>query len=538
MAKVRFNLKAAKFPMLSQFFGPSTSIRSNGDTDYIVTDAYSGVAANDELGIAQPVYMHNVMPVSHGYQSVDYKTILDNTCNEQDSFDQIIQLEDYNGMNHLLSPAGGQNFISSDAEVWRSTQLPTDIRFSGDVSFAHVRQETYVCYKNQGVFKYDPISKTLQPVTLIGLDSDQVAGITSAVGILIAWTTDTIYYSSFEDPADFTPSLRTGAGSASLVPLRGQIVAALPHTSGFIVYSTKNAVYAQATSDLAYPFNYTEVTGSAGIISPRHVASDTTFSLHYAWTKAGMQTIRQNEARLVFPEITDMLTCGYIEDYINSFDGEMRIGSEVLNPNHPVVQQAATSQCPNNLVKLSHDSPLEIRINVVASRYLAISYGIQKLNHAIIYDIGLARFGKLRIPHTDVFTYERPESFGEDNARKSFGFLQHDGTIKVLEFALNKPATDSVFLFGRLSLNRASMTLLDEVHLGGLFDPSGTLTLNIILSIDGMTLMEDIYAIPTHATDSMKKYGLRITGMNHILKLMGTFSLSSIEAVMFEGGSR
>ena len=111
MAKVRFNLKASRFPMLSQFFGPSVAIRSNGDTDYIVTDAYSGTAANDELGIAQPIYMHNVLPVSHGYQSVDFKTVLDNFCENQGDFDQVIQVEDFNGMNHMLSPAGGQNFV-------------------------------------------------------------------------------------------------------------------------------------------------------------------------------------------------------------------------------------------------------------------------------------------------------------------------------------------------------------------------------------------------------------------------------------------
>lgn len=538
MAKVRFNLKASRFPMLSQFFGPSVAIRSNGDTDYIVTDAYSGTAANDELGIAQPIYMHNVLPVSHGYQSVDYKTVLDNFCNSQGDFDQVIQVEDFNGMNHMLSPAGGQNFVSSDGEVWRSTQLPTDIRLSGDVSYAYVRQETYICYKRQGVFKYDPISKTLQPVTLIGLDSEQVEGITSAVGIMIAWTADSIYRSSIENPADFTPSLRTGAGSSSLVPLRGQIVAALPHTSGFIVYSTKNAVYAQSTNDLAYPFVMTEVVGSAGIISARHVASDTTFSTHYAWTKAGLQSVQNNQARLIFPELTDLLTCGYIEDYINSFDGESRTGTDLESPMHQVVHQLSNSNCPNNLVKLPHETPLEIRVNVVAARYLCISYGIQELSHVVVYDLALARFGKLRIPHRDIFTYERPESFGEDNARKSFGFLQRDGSIKLLSFDLNHPATDSVLLFGRLSLNRAAMTILDKVMLGGLFDTSGKLTLNTMVSLDGMTLLEDVYAVPYHATESMQHYGLRLTGMNHVLKLIGTFSLASIEAEMYSGGDR
>lgn len=538
MAKVRFNIKSAKFPLLSQFFGQSVAIRSNGDSDYIVTDAYSGSAANDELGICQPIYMHNVVPVSHGYQSVDYQTKLDNFCNEQSGFDQIIQAQDYNGFNHLISPAGGQNFISSNGESWSTSQLPGDVRMSGDVSFAHVKQSTYVCYKRQGLFRYDPISRTLQPVNLIGLRTDEIDGITSALGMLIAWTDDTIYRSSFENPLDFTPSLRTGAGSQQLIPLRGQIVAALPYTSGFIVYSTENAIYAQATNDLAYPFRYDEIPGSAGIISARHVASDTTYGTHYAWTKAGLQRVQYNGAQLDFPEVTDFLTCGYIEDYINSFDESGRIGSKLDSPNHQVVHQYFHTACPNNLVKLSHDNPLEIRINVVATRYLAISYGIKEPTHILFYDIALRRFGKLRIPHTDVFTYTRPESFGEDSARRSFGILQKDGSIKLLQFDLQQPATDAVLFFGRISLTRSNMTILDHVELSGLFDPAGKVNMNVITSIDGMTPLTDVYCVPYHGTTSLKKFGTRLIGQNHVLKIFGTFSISGIEAILFDGGFR
>lgn len=538
MAKVRFNLKSARFPMMSQYFGPSVAIRSNGDTDYIVTDAYSGSAANDELGIAQPIYMHNVVPVSHGYQSIDYETILDNFCKEQSGFDQVIQMQDYNGFNHILSPAGGQNFISHDGETWSTSQLPGDVRMSGDVSYAHVKQETFICYKNQGIFKYDPVSHTLQPVGLIGLRTDEVGGITSAMGMMIAWTDDTVYRSSFENPLDFTPSLRTGAGSQKIIPLRGQIIACLPHTGGYIIYSSENAVYGQGTNDLAYPFVHTEVAGSAGITSIRHVASDTTFSSHYAWTKAGLMQIRQSDARLIFPEITDALTAGYIEDYINSFDESGNIGTDLQHPAHQVVHQYQYQDCPNNLIKLEFHKPLEIRINVIATRYVAISYGIKEPTHIILFDIALARFGKLRIPHVDVFTYTRPESFGEDSAKQSFGILQADGTLKRVQFELYQPATDSVLMFGRISLGRDNLTTLDHVILGGLFDRAGKLSMNVITSLDGMTPLPDVYSIPYHATEYIQQHGLRLTGMNHILKIFGTFSLSSIEAKLFPGGDR
>ena len=538
MAKIRFNLKASKFPLMTAFFGDSVAIRSNGDTDYVVTDAYSGTSANDELGIAQPIYMHNVIPVSHGLQSVDYQTELDNSCKNQSGFDTMIPLRDVNGLNHLLSPANGQNFISSNGETWSSALLSTDTRLSGEVSYAHIRSQTYVCYKNLGIYRYDPVSQTLQELELIGLNSDQVSGITAAYGMLIAWTDDTVYRSSFENPEDFTPSLRTGSGSQQITVARGLIVACLPHTDGFIIYCTENAVYANGTNDLAYPFEYGEVRGSAGLISPSHVASDTTFGVHYAWTKAGLQTISSDTAKLLFPEVTDFLTCGYLEDYINNWDGQERIGSEINRPGFDPFHEGYYSECPNNLVLRKYTLPLEIKVNVVGARYLAISYGIGELTHVLLWDLGLARFGKLRIPHVDIFTFAEPETVGAETARDSFGLLQKDGTIRRMDMQLYQPATDSVMFFGRLSLNRAALTTLDEFSFLGHFDPAGILTVADIITIDGGTMLEDIYLMPTHATKSAFKYGARITGENHILKLTGTFSLASIGAKLESGGDR
>jgi hypothetical protein len=535
MANYRFNLRAAKFPLLSNFFGPSVAVRSRGDSDYITTNAYTGSAADDDLGIPQPMYMHNVMPVSHGVQSIAYSTALDNTCKNQSGFDQVIKAQDYYGLNHMICPAQGQNFVSTDSETWSSPLLPGDVRLSGTVSHAHVKQQTYICYSRLGVYKYDPISRTLQPLTLTGLDTKEVVGVTSAIGMLIAWTEDTIYYSSFENPEDFTPSMRTGAGSAQLVPLRGHIIAALPHTSGFIVYSTENAVYARATGDLAYPFSYDEVSGSSGITSARHVASDTTFGSHYVWSKAGMQIVRQDAATLIYPEITDFLTCGYLEDYINSYDDHNNIGTDT---NHLVVHTTATQSCPNNLIKYSYTEPLEIVVNVVSNRYLSISYGIGKLSHILVYDIGLERFGKLRIDHTDVFTYTRPESFGEDTARASFGILQANGTLRLVDFKISSAATDAVYMFGRISASRDAVTLLDKLHLNGIFDPAGTAWINIISSLDNGTLLEDVYAVPYNKTEYALDYGLRLCARSHIVKISGTFNLSGLEADIRPGGFR
>src|SRR5690606_12489039 len=133
--------------------------------------------------------------------------------------------------------------------------------------------------------------------------------------------------------------LRTGADAQQVTEIRRNIISCLPHTSGFIIYSTQNAVYARGTSDLPYPFIYEEIRGSAGILTPQHVASDTTYGSHFAWTKAGMHKIDADAARLLFPEATAFLTCGYIEDYINNWDGQERIGTDIFRPNFDVFHE-------------------------------------------------------------------------------------------------------------------------------------------------------------------------------------------------------
>src|SRR5690606_26897824 len=128
------------------------------------------------------------------------------------------------------------------------------------------------------------------------------------------------------------------------------------------------------------------------------------------------------------------------------------------------------------------------------------------------------RFGKLRMPHVDVFNYEQPETSGRDTANEAFGLLQKDGTIRRLNMKLTYPATDAVMFFGRISLSRDSVTTLDDFSLHGFFNPKGRMTVNCLLGIDSMTLLEDIYLMPNHATEQVYKYDSRLTAENHTLK--------------------
>ena len=109
MTTYRLNLEAAQFPLLSYYFGPSVVIRTKSDNDYIVTDAYTGNAiANAEVGIAQPLYMHNVMPSSYGYESVGYRTEVRPAAGlaATGAYNRITLLRNRAEQRHYMSTAG------------------------------------------------------------------------------------------------------------------------------------------------------------------------------------------------------------------------------------------------------------------------------------------------------------------------------------------------------------------------------------------------------------------------------------------------
>ena len=73
MPVIRLHVKTAHIPTLSSHVGSNLAVRSRSDSDYIITDAYTGTAANEEIGISQIAYAHNVLPANFGVKSVGYE---------------------------------------------------------------------------------------------------------------------------------------------------------------------------------------------------------------------------------------------------------------------------------------------------------------------------------------------------------------------------------------------------------------------------------------------------------------------------------
>lgn len=514
----RCNLKAANFPLLTSYFGRSVAVRAPDDSDYISSDSFTGTAANDEIGIAQVIYCHNIMPNSHGVQSVGYSVELDNSLSNLSNFDQALILRSKSEQTHILSPASGVNYINSGGSVWSAQASQDAIKLGGPVTKAYVAQRCFICYKNNGVLEYDSLNKVLNPVTITGVSDNEFDGICYSNNFLIAYTTDTVYWSSVLDPLDFTPSLSTGASSAKQMFARGAIVSVLPIHNGFVIYTTANAISAFWTGDLANPWIFREIPGSAGINNPEHVSYDSNYGTHFAWTSSGLMQITKEGGLLAFPQVTDFLTCGSLEDYVGFQD------SCVVN----VDNQLQFAELKSDLARSCYINPLKIKISFIGSRFLAISYGTNnQLTHILVYDLSLKRWGKLRVSHVDVFQYQLPTAELPNGVKETFGILQANGTILTVDFSNNASCPDSVILFGRVKHSRANYTSLYSTTIDGILTASTKI--EWIPSPDGASLLPAYTPMVIHHNKNTLKVSGRKTSNSFVVKILGTFNLSSLE---------
>ena len=330
------------------------------------------------------------------------------------------------------------------------------------------------------------------------------------------------------NPTDFKPSLATGSGSSKLTFVRGAIVAVLPIHNGFVIYTTQNAISAYWSGDGTSPWVFREIPGSSGITNPEHVSYDSNYGSHFAWTTSGLMQVSKEAGVLAFPEITDFLTSGRLEDYIGDVNKSGQGTCEYAFRQLSSEKQIYFNPDAENLIAWSYEGQLKIKVGFVGSRYVAISYGMnERLTHILVYDLALRRWGKLRIDHVDVFQYNRPSEQLNFGVKHSFGILQANGTILSVDFTHSAECTDSVLLFGRIQHSRAQQTTLYSVELDGIIYPDTRLTW--LPSFDGATVLPDYN--PTcviHNNNTIKSAG-RFTAKNFVVKVSGAFSLSNLQ---------
>jgi len=496
----RANLSAASFPFLSQNWGRSIIVPQYDNT--FNRQVTSQGDADKDVGIPQIYYCHNVMPHQQGFQSVGYKDL--NTTFSTTGIRSVDHVStSTNGREYFLLQDLGVTKIDNTGSIVAITGGPGAGSSPFKTTIAQVSGTVYVYFKGatpNKSYQYLPATNALTAVTLTALPN--VEGITSAFGYLIAWTKDTVYWSSTIDPTDFTPSLITGAGAGLVESAKGDIVTVLPHLQGFIIYTTGNIIAAIYSGNSRYPFTFREIAGSGGLLSDNQVTYDANSGNHYAYTTSGLQLINTTQSQTVLPELTDFISGSVFEDYDESTG---------------VFTQTALS------------APMIKLINMVADRYLIISYGISNYTHALVYDLITKRWGKLKHSHILCFDYSIPTSGISEIPRQSIAFINLDKGISTVNLTSPSTSAVGVILLGKYQFVRQRLLQLDEICIENI--PVGaTTTCTVLSSLDGKNTTS---VTPTLISSSglFHKYGCRTIGVNHSILLQGAFTLTSLELV-------
>lgn len=520
-------LNTADFPYISDFLQRSIIIPGI-DQPPRIPRSLVGEQSNQNTELAQQYYVQNVMPSSEGLMSIGYEQLVPANIGSID-FDQVITLRDEDENNFLLAPAGGKNYIyTANAGVWAS--VSPFVGWAGTlVSKSYVNGRTFICYQRNSIREYDATGLTFNPVVFTfppGLTVLDIDTIGASNNYLIWASNITVGWSSLINPTDLVPNINTGAASAIPQDVKGPIRAIVAIAGGFVLYTTKNAVAAFYTNNSRAPFTFREIPNAGGIQSPEQVSQEST-DVHYAYTTNGLQKIKINSSEPLDPAAADFLGGRIFE----SFD---------------------LTTLTLTLERLNND--LKVKIAYVSGRFLVISYGKQSTpqlyTHAIVFDTGLKRWGKLRIDHVDAFAYPYPNLIGavtDTPPKRSVAFLQKDGTVQLLLMDYRIKQDQGVLLLGRYKLMRQRTI----TYQGAVFETTLQAyppDVYLVLSFDGknnqppqkLTLLRD--------GDSIKEYGAPVysgsgsspprTGDSFSILAIGKFELSTALLTVTKQGYR
>lgn len=550
MAKYRFRgaLAAAQFPLVSVLAGRTVN-EGRMDLDVKAPQTVLGQPSPSQFNTPQVLFAQDVVPTAEGMQSVGYFQKIRPLIGAID-FDQAITLRDEDENNFLFVPARGKNYIWNAATGdWMSTN--PFVGWTGKlVTRAYVNGRTFICYEGQGIYEYDAATNTFALQVITGLANADVRGIGSSSNYLIAFTDLEVCWSSLVDPLDFVPSVTTGAGRSIPQDVKARITAVLGISGGFIIYTAKNAVAAVYTNNSRAPFTFKEIANAGGIQTYEQVTSEQTSGAQYAWTTGGLQKITVQSAEPVSAEVNDFIA-GKMWD---EFD--------------------ATTKLITTFYSDSYEFP--VKLSFISSRFLIISYSTsddtQLYQWALYYDTILRRWGRLKIEHTDCFSYPYPNVSGDVTyemlanttyddlsqttyadlatgvisdppSKLTIAFLKTNGEVQLMSLDYDKTAEQfGVLIFGKFQLQRSNMLQLQTMDLEGVYQTGSDLP--HLLTVTAVAELPDNKGqlvspmVLQSRNGKNARYARRLTGLNINTIAEGTFALSTYLLEVTQDGDR
>jgi hypothetical protein len=197
------------------------------------------------------------------------------------------------------------------------------------------------------------------------------------------------------------------------------------------------------------------------------------------------------------------------------------------------------------------------KLTVVGNRYIVVSYGTfpKMYSFALVYDLAMKRWGKLRQVHRDCFyyaygaevaaltyaalgdvSYDNPDlttydaTNGLSNAfvaaQHGLAFLKQNGEVVIANWSdqMRDTEDEAVAIIGRIQLSRARNVQLNRAEVEGLVSGS----VYVQPSYNGRDLDTAIPLTVIEQGDDYQIVGGMVDAKNFNLVVHGTFDLSTI----------
>lgn len=499
----RLALTQYNFPMLSSGIGKSIILGSRLDT-------VDNVAGRPSwLQSPQLIYAENLLPTTEGYRSCKYTALIAAAFPTTAAFDEIYNVASSDGMLGLFSPCGGTT------RLWKGTTWLESGVFGGTAktSHANITGQSYICWEYTGVKRVNITAANLTSSTdagdtLVGISAANIKGICAAGNYLIAYAEQTISWSNPTNPMDFTPSLITGAGTATPTDLKGRIVAVLQTASGFLIYTTQNIVAATYSGNATYPWKFKHVPGSAGLQSDTDQVTAAISDSAIAWTADGLQQVTTQGVTPILPDITDFLRGRIIESY---------------NASTGVITQT----------QLTAD--IKVGLRQISERYLVFSYGSTSApySYALVFDAALKRWGKVAVSHVQVAALPSSQA----TADRVLCFIAANGAVTQLSTEATNTTASGVAIFGRITTTRTSALTLQRVAIESV-KAADVFACKIGTCYKGGSRQDSIMTPTAVNLGAAVEFNMKVTGVSHFVHLTGMLNLTSLEVSASQSGVR
>jgi hypothetical protein len=444
------------------------------------------------------------------------------------------------GVDPQLSTADSTWFLDISSLTFAYGIYPI-VTTTTDVVPVTTTVTTYFTYAatDASILFWNPTTKSLEPagalIANMPFAAGTIDGISSSNGYLVVYSDISVAWAAFNGTAfDYTIYANgefTGSGSQIPEDVQGKIKACIGLPGGFVIFTAKNAIAATYhAQSIAAPWVFREIAGAGGIESYEQATVEGSLGALIAYTTTGLQKVSLNSSEEAYPDVSDFIADRYIERY--SF------GTQLLT-------QSSTTL------------DMFVKISNIANRYLVVSYGTypKVFSFALVYDMTLQRWGKLRIVHRDCFYYNygaitadltysmlgdipynypglgtydstTQQSNAIVAAQHGLAFLKEDGSVLLADWSslIRDTEDEAVAILGRIQLTRTSHSQFNRAEIEGM--TSGRVYLQP--SYDGRTLGTAIPLTDIEVYDRYRIVGDMVDCKNFNLVIEGTFDLSTM----------